>query len=148
MFKTTSASQQSRARRAVVEATRNETKADFERTEMDIISRHSVLVIEKRQVEEELARLKLSLQFSTVNHPTRRSWMQHRTRLVGRILEIEREVADLKMERQAHVGAKRNPQNYVEAFYRVSKATLPADIMDRLDGATLALLAQNDAEAA
>ena len=57
MFKTTSASQQSRTRRAVVEATRNETKADFERTEMDINSRHSVLVIEKRQVEEELARL-------------------------------------------------------------------------------------------
>jgi hypothetical protein len=144
MFKEASRHQQERAVNAVLNDKKNNTMRDFDRNELDLMGQKSALTAEKKTLEAQLSRIKHSVQYSTINHPSKRKWATDKARIVQRMGEIESALSDIRIQSKKNHVENANPESFVVMFYRVAKVTLPHDILERVQRATVAAMAHED----
>jgi hypothetical protein len=149
VYKTTSQSEQHRAVARVLNDRRSETLHDFYKRFDDLSNERDEQTTIKRKAEAELAKLNNAIKGSRIGHPSRVRWFEQRAQQTKIIADAEAKLASIKRHRRAHnqeIQSSHSPLAYVEMFYRVAKVLLPAEIVERINTAALAALANESRE--
>ena len=153
MYKAASDNAQARDRRIALAGDRERVAIDFSKKADDLENERQALLNERAEIEVWLQKVKADKAKvkagawngrSKMNPNVFAKWEAERSRKLERKAFVEARLNAIKVERNNLNIRERAKLSYTDAFFRCAKDILPAEVMDLINSATVALLAHLD----